>query len=127
MRLRNVVCGACGVLALVWGAMAAAAGQPAASEKIALRIFYAGHPGSEREKDFVEFLGKYFTQVTPGDLASFTDKSAQGSDVAILDYDGDGFKAPRPNLTRNYSRATVTVGVVGAFIGDQLSLKTGYV
>ena len=91
-----------------------------------MRILYAGHPGSAREKDFVEFLGQHFTQVQTGDLATFTDQSADGFDVAILDYDGDAFKAPRPKLSQNYARATVTVGVPGALIGDQLRLKTGY-
>jgi hypothetical protein len=101
-----------------------AAPKPAAP--VAMRILYAGHPGSAREKDFVEFLGKHFTQVQTGDLATFGDKSADGFAVAILDYDGDGFKAPHPNLSQNYARATVTVGVAGAFIGNQLRLKTGY-
>ena len=72
---------------------------PAPPAKIATRILYAGRPGSDREKDFVEFLGKYFTHVETGDLAAFGDKSANGFDVAILDYDGDGkdaFNFPRP-------------------------------
>lgn len=103
--------------------------EPAPPVKIALRILYAGHPGSKREKDFVEFLGQHFTQVQTGDLAAFNDKSADGFDVAILDYDGEGmeaFKFPRPHLSQNYAHATVTVGVAGALIGNQLQLKTGY-
>ena len=103
--------------------------QPASPAKIALRILYAGHPGSDREKDFSDFLGKYFTQVETGDLATFSDRSADGFDVAILDYDSDGkdaFKFPRPKLSQNYARATVTVGVAGALICSQLRLKTGY-
>ena len=102
------------------------AAEPVASETIQMRLLYAGHPGSAREKDFVEFLGKHFAQVRTGDLATFNDKSADGFDVTVLDYDGDGFKAPRPALSRNYAHATVTVGVAGAFIGGGLQLKTGY-
>jgi hypothetical protein len=104
-------------------------GQPAPLAKIPMRILYAGHPDSDREKDFVAFLGKYFTQVETGDLATFSDKSANGFDVAILDYDGggkDAFSFPRPKLPQNYARATVTVGVAGAMICSQLRLKTGY-
>jgi len=104
-------------------------GPPAPPAKIAMRILYAGHPGSDREKDFVEFLSKYFTQVETGDLATFSDRSADRFDVAILDYDGDGmdaFKFPRPKLSQNYAHATVTVGVAGGLIGSQLRLKTGY-
>jgi hypothetical protein len=100
--------------------------EPAPPAKIAMRILYAGHPGSAREKDFVEFLGKNFTQVQTGDLAAFNDKSADGFDVMILDWDSQGFNAPRPSLSRDYARATITVGVPGAIIGDQLRLKTGY-
>jgi hypothetical protein len=104
-------------------------GQPPAPEKIALRILYAGHPGSDRERDFADFLGKYFMQVETGDLATFSDRSADRFDVAILDYDSDGkdaFKFPRPKLSQNYARATMTVGVAGAMICSQLRLKTGY-
>lgn len=98
----------------------------AQSKDLDLRIVYAGHPGSAREKDFVQFLAKYFTEVKTADLATFRDKQAEGFDVVILDYDGDGFKSPRPNLSKSYSRATVTVGVVGAFICGSRGLKSGY-
>jgi len=103
--------------------------EPPPGEKIALKVLYAGHPGSAREKDFVEFLNQYFTQVQTGDLAAFDDKSADGYDVSILDYDSEGkdlFNFPRPRLPQNYARATLTVGVAGAFICGQLRLKTGY-
>ena len=96
------------------------------SEKIGLRILYAGHPGSEREKDFVDFLSAYFTEVKTVDLKEFKEDNTAGFDVTILDYDGDGFKAPRLKLSESYSRATVTVGVTGALICGNLKLKTGY-
>ena len=96
------------------------------SEKIGLRILYAGHPGSEREKDYVDFLSAYFIEVKTSDLAKFKEESAEGFDVTILDYDGDGFKSPRLYLPDSYTRATVTVGVVGASICGNLGLKTGY-
>jgi len=115
--------------AAICGAVGTAAEEPAPPAKITMRILYAGHPVSAREKDFVKFLGKYFTQVQTGDLATFSDKSADGFDVAILDYDSDGmdvFKFPRPKLSQNYAHATVTVGVAGGLIGSQLRLKTGY-
>ncbi len=98
----------------------------AAAEKIELKILYAGHPGSDREKDFVQFLKQQFAEVKTGDLEKFKENSSSGYDVVIMDYDGDGFKAPRPNLSRQYKRATVTVGVIGAFICGSQGLKTGY-
>ena len=96
------------------------------SKKSDLTILYAGHPDSAREKDFVQFLGKHFTEVKTGDLAKFTEEQAEGFDVVILDYDGDGFKAPRPRLSRQYTRSTITVGVVGGLFSSSMRLRTGY-
>lgn len=95
-------------------------------EKIDLRILYVGHPSSGREKDFVRFLREHFRQVRTGDLANFKEKQTEGFDVVILDYDGEGFKAPRPRLSSEHTRPTVTVGVAGALICGSMSLKTGY-
>lgn len=94
--------------------------------KIGLGVFYAGRPGSGREKDFVGFLGEHFGRVKSGDLAVFKAGDAVGFDVVIFDYDGDGFKAPRPNIGADYARATVTLGVAGSLICDGQGLKTGY-
>lgn len=92
----------------------------------ALRILYAGHPGSDREKDFVDFLAKHFDTVETGDLKAFKESDAEGFDVTILDYDGDGFKAPRPRLSQSFARPVITMGVAGAFISGSLDLKTDY-
>jgi len=99
---------------------------PDKATKIGLRILYVGHPGSAREKDFVGFLSTHFIEVKTADLAEFDGQQTAGFEVMILDYDGDGFKAPRPRLSREYSRPTVTVGVIGAFICGGLGLKSGY-
>jgi len=96
------------------------------SEKIELRILYAGLPNTERAKDFVDFLTKHFNEVETTDYNTFKGDKTAGFDVAIIDYDGVEFRAPRPNISRQYSRATVTMGVPGAFICSSLSLKTGY-
>ncbi len=97
-----------------------------ASEKIGLRILYVGHPDSAREKDFVNFLTKQFKAVETADLKDFNEGQTDGFDVTILDYDGDGFKSPRPNISRNFSRSMVTVGVTGALMSSRWNLKTGY-
>jgi hypothetical protein len=96
------------------------------SEKIALRILYAGLPNTDREKDFVDFLKKHFHQVETTDYNTFTGSYKTDFDVAIIDHNGTGFNVPTPNISRQYSRATVTIGVPGAFLCDRLSLKTGY-
>ncbi len=96
------------------------------SEKIKLRILYAGLPNTERSKDFVEFLARHFKQVETTDYNSFTEDKTNGFDVTIIDYDGQDTRAPLPSISREYSRATITVGSPGAKLGNRLSLKTGY-
>lgn len=95
-------------------------------EKIDLRILYAGHPESEREKDFVNFLTNHFKQVDTCDLKSLSESHASNFDVSILDYDINCFKAPRPVITKSFSRPIVTVGVAGALMCSSWNLKTGY-
>ena len=96
------------------------------SGKIDLKILYAGLPDTDRAKDFVDFLKKHFEQVKTTDYNTFTGDEAANYDVAIIDHNGVAFRSPRPNISRQYTRATVTMGVPGAFICSNLSLKTGY-
>ena len=92
-----------------------------------MNILYAGHLGSDREKDFVAFLKKHFTKVETSDFSKFNGSQAEGYDVTILDYDGDGFKAPRPtSIPQSFRKPLVTVGVVGAFVCGDLRLKMDY-
>ena len=65
-------------------------------------------------------------EVKTGDLDSFQEAQGKDSDVIIFDYDGRGFESPRPSLSEDYARATITVGVVGALICDSVRLKSGY-
>ncbi len=96
------------------------------SEKIDLRILYAGLPNTERSKDFVEFLTRHFKQVESTDYNTFVENKSAGFDVTIIDYDGQDTRAPLPSISRQYSRATVTIGSPGADLCSRLSLKTGY-
>jgi hypothetical protein len=142
MWVRAVAAGCLSVLA---GAVLCS-GQEQPPLNRSLKILYAGHPGSDREKEFVQFLGQHFETVKTADLSAFhrkpfTNKDAEGFDVTILDYDGDGFQAPRPVIqprfpedeSRNprpaddrwFTRPLITVGVVGGLISD-CGLKTGY-
>ena len=115
---------AAALLSVVW--VCYAAEETTASEKMDVRLLYVGKPDSSREKDFVEFLTKHFKEVKTGDLAKFSESQTDGFDVVVLDWEGDGFKAPRPQLSRQYARSTITVGVAGAIICDRLGLKSGY-
>ncbi len=99
---------------------------PAVAEISKLRILYAGHPGTDREKDFVGFLKKYFDVVQTGNLQTFKEADTQGFDVTLLDWDINEFKGPRPQLSENFSRPLITLGVPGGLIAMQWKLKTGY-
>jgi hypothetical protein len=104
---------------------AQAAAQPEA-QKSSLRILYAGHPGSDREKDFVAFLRKHFEVVQTGNLETFQEADTQGFDVTLLDWDWNQLRGPRPTVSESFSRPLVTLGVPGGLICGQWRLKTGY-
>ena len=97
-----------------------------AGAKIDLRILYAGLADTDRQKDFVKFLSGHFEKVKASDYLNFRAEQADGFDVVILDHDGAEFRAPRPDVPRDYSRATITMGVPGALICSNLGLKTAY-
>ena len=96
------------------------------SGKITLRILYTGLQNTDRAKDFVNFLKKHFQQVETTDYNTFTGSHAADFDVAIINQDSADTRSPRLRINRQYARATVTVGVPGAFLYSNLSLKTGY-
>jgi hypothetical protein len=102
------------------------AGEPAWNQKLPLHILYVGHPEAERTSDFVSFLKEHFQEVDTADLGQFQPKQKLNADVVVVDYDGDGFKAPRFSIPTGYSKPTVTIGVVGGLICSQSGLKTGY-
>ncbi len=95
-------------------------------DKINLKILYAGLVDTDRQKDFVKFLSGHFKEVKVADYLTFKPAQAEGFDVVILDHDGSDTQAPTPDLPRDYSAATVTMGVPGADIGGRLDLKTAY-
>lgn len=97
-----------------------------ASYKSELKILYAGLPNTDRTKDFMDFLSKYFSKVEFTNYSTFNEKKTTGFDVIILDYDGTTFNPPIPQISLSYCRSTVTMGVPGAFICSRLSLKTSY-
>jgi len=91
-----------------------------------LRILYAGRPGSDREKDFVGFLKKYFDVVRTGNLETFKEADTQGFDVTLLDWDPNAIEGPTPTVAASFSRPVVTLGIRGALICRRWRLKTGY-
>jgi hypothetical protein len=101
-------------------------GQSPSGDKLPLRILYVGHPGSAREADFLTFLRQHFRQVSTANFAGFDGSAAAACDVVLLDYDGDGFKAPRPKLPKDFGRPTVTIGVAPLLWASGQRLKTGY-
>lgn len=128
--MRHLLAVSC-ILALL--VVPCAAGQEAPAEnKISLRILYAGMPGTARQKDFVSFLSNHFVEVKSVDVGSFAAEQADESDVVILDKDGIqwGGRGDKPlrdlRLPKDYSRATLALGIPGAFLYDRMSLKPGY-
>ena len=93
-----------------------------------LKILYAGQPGSDREKDFVGFLKKYFDVVQTGNLQVFKETDTQGFDVTLLDWDWNLLspKPPCPMVSPSFSRPVVTIGVPGGYMCERWHLKTGY-
>ena len=106
--------------------------EPSPESKVSLRILYVGMPGTARQKDFVSFLSRHFVEVTSVDVSSFKEEQAHDSDVVILDKDGIqwGSRGGNPlrdvKLTENYSRATLALGIPGAFLYSTMGLKPGY-
>jgi len=94
--------------------------------KIALRVLYVGNPGSDRAKDFVGLLEKHFAKVGTGDLQAFKEEQTRDFDVVVLDTGDLARNAPRPQLSTDYARPTITIGVAGAQLCSGLKLKTGY-
>ena len=92
----------------------------------ALKILYAGRPGSDREKDFVSFLKQYFEVVRTGNLETFKEADTQGFDVTLLDWDINVFEGPCPALSESFSRPVITLGVHGSMLGSRWGLKTTY-
>lgn len=106
--------------------------EPSPESKIPLRILYAGMPDTARQQDFVSFLGRYFAEVKTVDVGSFKATQAENSDVVILDKDGIqwGDRGEHPlfelRLGGDYNRATLALGIPGAFLYDRMNLKPGY-
>src|SRR5262245_23226756 len=76
-----------------------------------LAILYAGFPGGEREKNFVDFLESWFPEVKTISLEKLDSKSAEGFDVVVADwqphYKNGNYQSgtdPRPNLDAAYSK-----------------------
>jgi hypothetical protein len=101
-------------------------GQEPAQLDRSLKILYAGRPGSDREKDFVGFLKKYFDVVRTGNLETFQEADTQGFDVTILDWDLPVLEGPCPVLSENFSRPVITLGVRGSMMCSRWRLKTTY-
>ncbi len=122
--------------------MAGPATRAGAEEPGRLRVLYAGHPGSERERDYVGFLRGTFGRVDAVDYREFREEMAEGHDVVLFDWtsifkrDAEGRKidletdaggmnypATIPRLSERYARPTVLIGGPGQKVVDRLRLK----
>jgi hypothetical protein len=117
-------------------------GQPSqAGEPIALRVLYAGNPGSDREKDFTTFLGNSFAKVGTTDYRTFKEDEVKGYDVVILDWTSiyprddqgkikqgnSGLNSPTPpKLSDAFDRPTILIGAAGGSATMTLRLKINW-
>ena len=124
-----VLCLLVAFLVLWWPALSPAQTAPAA--KIELKILFAGTPGTARQKEFVEFLQAHFTQVDTADVAKLRAQDADKCDVLLIDAAAkagaaNALDVPRLSLPDNFSKPTVTIGVMGGLFTSGRGLKTGY-
>jgi hypothetical protein len=109
-----------------------------AHEAIPLKVLYAGHLGTAREKEFAGFLEQHFRQVDRVALDTFTDAKAAGHDVVIFDWDwvlprDSSGKVIQPitrllgpkgaSVSESYDRPTVVIGAGGQAPIRKLQLK----
>jgi hypothetical protein len=119
----------------------ALAGPSQAGEPTALKVLYAGNPGSDREKDFTTFLEKSFAKVGSTDYRTFNEDGAKGYDVVILDWtsiyprDDQGkmkkeftrLNSPKPpHLSLTYDRPTILIGAAGGYATNRSQLKINW-
>jgi hypothetical protein len=129
MRAAGVACLSLLLLSAPWNSYGKEqAGPVNANQQLnhSLKILYAGRPGSDREKDFVGFLKKYFDVVQTGNLETFKETDTQGFDVTLLDWDANVLEGPYPKVSEGFARPLITLGVRGGLICRQWRLKTGY-
>ncbi|HEY3324295.1 MAG TPA: hypothetical protein VGP72_27840 [Planctomycetota bacterium] len=89
------------------------------------KVLYVGVPG-ERQDDFVQFLKSQFTAVEIAEFGAFQPGALPGIDMVLVDFDGDARKDEPLAFPADYARPTVTIGLMGSYIGSRLGLKTGY-
>ena len=93
------------------------------NEATDLSVLYAGFPGGEREKNFVDFLSEWFPEVKTISLEKLNAKSAEGFDVVVADWqphykDGkyQSGTDPKASLGADYRKPTITIGSVGSVV-----------
>ncbi len=94
--------------------------------RIKLRILCTTSPEEGRTDDFTGFLSKHFVKAAATDYKNFREELAKDFDVVIIDYGMRRLGTPVPKISRDYSRATVTIGVAGSMVCRRLNLKPGY-
>jgi hypothetical protein len=125
MRLHRSLAGLAFLASIASGQAPPTAAPRAASggDATDLSILYAGAPGGEREKHFVEFLEEWFPEVHTINLEELDSKAAEPFDVVVADWkpqykDGRSLPDAGPNvrLDSGYSKPTICLASVGSVI-----------
>ncbi len=93
-------------------------------EKIDLKVLFAGDPETTRTKDFVDFLGQHFSQVSFCEVSKYNEDDSTGHDVILLD--SESFRTRISGLTKDGGRPTMLIGAFGGMTGSRLQVRTNY-
>ena len=101
------------------------AASAALPQKIAAKVLYVGLPDTDRTNSFKSLLDEHFTSVTFANYNTFQEPQTADADVVILDKDGIEWKPLDIELSKEYSKPTITIGTPGAFWcgGNQLKIR----
>jgi len=92
-------------------------------DKLAIKVLFAGDPGTARTRDFLTFLRQHFTQVRFAEIEKHTHDASTGHDVIILD---SANRTKVPGLSRDDGRPTILIGTFGGYLGSRWRLRTNW-
>ncbi|HZN62423.1 MAG TPA: hypothetical protein VFC90_08475 [Planctomycetota bacterium] len=119
-------------LLLLFPAAQSAKDKEAMGDAKKLKILLACKRGSDREARFGQFLARYFGKVVPISLELLTEKTAEGYDVVVADWErryahGDfqDHKKPKLRIPDGFSKPVIMVGMVGGEVQRHTKIGSG--
>jgi hypothetical protein len=92
-----------------------------------LRVLYVGQPDTARERTFLAFLAKHFTEVRSAPVTDIGQLVLDGVDVVLVDGEPlKGVQPPRELSADALPLPTVLMGGIGGKVSDAIGLKLGW-